>query len=318
VFGAAWLCLHIWEHYEYTLDTAFLSQHFDLLKDACLFFTDHLIENEQGHLVVSPSMSPENSYLLSNGSSATLVEGCAMDGQILVELFNACEQACHVLNRDSDFANIVKGMRDKLPPIKVGKNGGIMEWLTEKDEAEPGHRHMSHLFALFPGNGISPDTTPEFAQAARKTLAMRLSHGGGHTGWSRAWIINFWAKLGDGKEAYHHLNELLCHSTLSNLFDDHPPFQIDGNFGATAAIAQMLLQSNENTIYLLKALPNEWKNGSVTGLCARGGLVVDISWENNKLKEARITAKNNYSGIIKYEGKDKPINLAPNETMLLI
>ena len=154
---------------------------------------------------------------------------------------------------------------------------------------------------------------PDLAEAARKTLTMRLTHGGGHTGWSRAWIINFWAKLGDGDEALHHLNELLCHSTLPNLFDDHPPFQIDGNFGAAAAIAHMLLQSSANTIHLLKALPDEWKSGAVTGLCAKGGLVVDISWENGKLKEALIKAHNNYTGTVIYNGKDQQINLAKGE-----
>ena len=313
VLGAAWLCLHIWEHYEYTLDKEFLSQHFYLLKDACLFFVDFLIENEQGELVISPSVSPENTYVLPNGEVAALCEGCAMDGQILMELFNAFEGACWVLNRDIDFAETVSNMR--LPSIKIGKNGGINEWLTEKEEAEPGHRHMSHLFALFPGNGISPEATPDLAEAAKKTLHLRLSHGGGHTGWSRAWIINFWAKLGDSKEAYIHLHALLAHSTLPNLFDNHPPFQIDGNFGGTAAIAYMLLQSTADTVYLLKALPNEWSCGAVTGLCAKGGLVINITWENGKLKEAQISAKKAYNGKIVYSGIVKPICLTEGEVL---
>jgi alpha-L-fucosidase 2 len=172
---------------------------------------------------------------------------------------------------------------------------------------------MSHLFALFPGNGISPETTPELAEAARRTLTMRLTHGGGHTGWSRAWIINFWARLGDGNEAYSHLNELLRHSTLPNLFDDHPPFQIDGNFGATAAIAHMLLQSNENTVYILKALPDEWQSGMVKGLKAKGGLVVDIKWESGELIEVLFTAKNDYTGTVVYKGREEPLKLVRGE-----
>jgi len=318
VMGAAWLCLHIWEHYEYTLDKNFLAEHYYLLKDACLFFVDFLIENDDGYLVVSPTVSPENSYKLPDGSHGTLCEGCAMDAQILHELFSAYEKTCHILKCDYDFADMIVEMRSKLPPVNVGKNGGIMEWLTERGEVEPGHRHMSHLFALFPGNGITPEATPELAEAARKTLLVRLAHGSGHTGWSRAWIINFWAKLGDCKEAYFHLCELLRHSTLPNLFDNHPPFQIDGNFGGTAAIAYMLLQSNENTVHLLKALPNEWKTGAVKGLCAKGGLVVDIEWENGKLKEAWFTAKSDYRGIVMYGNKEELVELDKGETRKVV
>ena len=316
VMGAAWLCLHIWEHYEYTLDKKFLEEHFNLIKDACLFFEDFLIENQNGELVVSPTISPENTYVLPDGKHAWLTEGCAMDSQILVELFDAFRQACNVLDRDRELAAKVAEMRAKLPPTKIGQNGGIMEWLEEKVEAEPGHRHISHLFALFPGNGISPEITPDLAQAARKTLELRLSQGGGHTGWSRAWIINFYARLGDGKETYFHLNELLRHSTLPNLFDDHPPFQIDGNFGATAAIAHMFVQSTQDSVHLLKALPEEWQDGSVKGLLAKGGLVVDLVWKNGTLITANITAKTGYNGIIVYNGQQKEINLAKDESVI--
>ena len=176
---------------------------------------------------------------------------------------------------------------------------------------------MSHLFALFPGNGISPEATPELAEAARQTLKLRLTHGGGHTGWSRAWIINFWTRLGDAQEAYFHLYELLRHSTLPNLFDDHPPFQIDGNFGATAAIAHMLLQSSGDTVYLLKALPEEWPRGKVTGLCAKGGLTVDISWSEGKLTAARFHANHDYKGSVVYDGKVKPLLLAKGEEIII-
>jgi len=313
VMGAAWLCLHIWEHYEFTHDEIFLCEHFDLLKNACLFFLDFLIENESGELVISPTASPENAFLLPDGKTGTLCEGCAMDTQIITELFLACEQICHILKKDIDFALLLKNYRGKLPPIRIGRNGSIMEWVSEREEAEPGHRHMSHLFALFPGNTISIENTPELAQAARKTLELRLANGGGHTGWSRAWIINFWAKLGDSKEAYNNLYELLRHSTLPNLFDDHPPFQIDGNFGAAAAIAQMFVQSSGNTVYLLKALPEEWQNGSFTGLCAKGGLVIDLFWTCGKLSKACFYAKHDYNGIAIYGNEKKSLCLTKNE-----
>jgi len=316
VMGAAWLCLHIWEHYEYTQDKTFLSEHLYLLKDACLFFADFLIENEQGKLIISPTVSPENTYLLPDGKTSTLCEGCAMDGQILAELFHVCEQACSVLNKEKDFTLLLANLRDKLPPICIGKNGGIMEWISEKEEAEPGHRHISHLFALFPGTGISPEDTPELAQAAQKTLTLRLANGGGHTGWSRAWIINFWAKLGDAEKAYDNLYELLRCSTLPNLFDDHPPFQIDGNFGAAAAIAQMLVQSSKDTVYLLKALPAEWHSGNVTGLCAKGGLVIDISWSCKKLTKACFFAKYDYNGMAVYGNEKKHLRIIKGEKVI--
>jgi len=313
VMGAAWLCLHIWEHYEYNLDKGFLSQHFNLISDACLFFVDFLIENENGHYIVSPTISPENTYILPNGKHGVLCQGCAMDGQILHELFTAYINAAWALGYETNqqFVEIL----ENLPPILIGKNGGIMEWLQDYGEAEPGHRHMSHLFALFPGSQISPESTPDLATAARKTLELRLSQGGGHTGWSRAWIINFYVRLGDAAQSYFHLNELLCHSTLPNLFDNHPPFQIDGNFGATAAIAFMLLQSDGKHIHLLKALPQQWQNGSVTGLCAKGGLVVDIEWQNGKMASAIITAAASYSGTVLYSGKAKQIDLKQGETI---
>ncbi|MCL2627107.1 MAG: glycoside hydrolase family 95 protein [Oscillospiraceae bacterium] len=315
VLSIAWFCLHIWEHYEYTLCRKFLTEHYELLKDACLFFVDFLVENEKGELVVTPSVSPENVYILPNGTQGTLCEGCTMDSHILEELFNAYEKTCNILDKDKELAQKISGVRKKLPKTKIGKNGGIMEWLEDYGEAEPGHRHMSHLFALFPGKGISPETTPQLAKAARKTLEMRLSQGGGHTGWSRAWIINFYAMLNDGNEANFHLKELMCHSTLENLFDDHPPFQIDGNFGATAGIANMLLKSDAGSkVYLLHALPDEWKNGKVTGLRAKGGLTVDITWKNGEITAASVTAEKDYTGEVIYKDNTTNVSLKAGET----
>jgi alpha-L-fucosidase 2 len=317
VMGAAWLCLHIWEHYEYTLDKDFLQENYYLIREACLFFEDFLIENAHGELVVSPTVSPENTFALDNGKPATLCEGCIMDAQILRELFHALVESSKILEIEDSVVETIRGMKDKLPKTKVGRNGGIMEWLVEKEETEPGHRHISHLFGLFPGNEISPEETPDLARAAARTLELRLLSGDGHTGWSRAWIINFQARLGEAKEAYFHLKELLKHSTLPNLFDDHPPFQIDGNFGATAAIAQMLLQSTSDTITLLKALPREWKDGSITGLCAKGGLTIDLVWENHGIKEVNISAKKDYQGIIVYKDKKKEITLKKGEANVI-
>lgn len=317
VMGGAWLCTHIWSHYLYTMDLEFLKKMYPVVKESVLFFMDFLIEVD-GEYVTCPSVSPENTYIMKDGTRGCITAGCTMDNEILRDLFTQfLKEAELVEEKDAAFVEKAKMYLSKLPAIQIGKHGQIMEWREDYDEAEPGHRHISHLWGLHPSHQISMDETDKLCEAARVTLERRLKNGGGHTGWSRAWIMNMYARLWDAEKCYENLIQLFRKSTLPNLFDTHPPFQIDGNFGSIAAIGEMLLQGNENRVVLLPALPKEWSDGAVTGLCAYGKAEYSMEWESGELKTVTITAGADYDTTLVYKMHRKSIHLKQGKTITL-
>lgn len=306
--AGAWLCSHIWEHYEFTNDVNFLNEMYPIMKGAAEFLIDWLIEDKNGYLVTCPSISPENNFITEEGEKCCISIASTMDMAIIKNLFINCIKAANILGRDEKFKIILKNSYDKLYPYKVGKFGQLQEWFKDFNEFEKGHRHLSHLFGLYPGNEINEDNNKEIFEACRKSLERRLSYGGGHTGWSCSWVVCLFARLKDSESAYKYLKMLLKDLTFSNLLNVCPPFQIDGNFGGVAAISEMLIQSNKGYIEILPSIPKDWRKGSIKGIKARGGFELDFEWNYGYIKEICVKTHLDY-GICKIKLNKKIIKL---------
>ena len=318
--AGGWLMQHYWQHYLFTHDKTFLKeQAFPAMEQVAQFYSDWLIEDPRdGYLISAPSTSPENRFIDHNDNPVASCLGSAMDQQVITEIFDNYLQACSELNITSELSKKIAQQRKQLRPgFVLGDSGLILEWDRQYEEVEPGHRHMSHLYGFHPGTAVTKSESPELLEAVNQTLQHRLDNGGAGTGWSRAWLINCYARLLDGNQAHKHIGLLFKKSMFKNLFDAHPPFQIDGNFGYTAGIAEMLIQSHEEGIIrILPALPDQWKEGSIKGLKARGNIEVDIKWSNNLVNEVKLTAKDDKTVTLIIDGKEIETKLTPDQPYL--
>ena len=323
--GGAWLCQHLYQHYLYTKDVDYLREIYPTLKGAAQFFKSVMIEEkEHSWLVTAPTSSPENSFYLPDGRIVSVCMGPTMDIQIITELYQNVIAASEILNIDKEFADELKNDMKRFPPMQISEHGYLQEWLIDYEEPEIHHRHVSHLFGLHPGRLITKTKTPDLYEACKMSLECRGDEG---TGWSRAWKINFWARLHDGERAYKLLKNLLSPAmvgdrvgagTYPNLFCSHPPFQIDGNFGGAAGIAEMLIQSHDGFIELLPALPSAWKSGHFKGLCAESGAVVDCYWENGEVTKVKIKSKTGGEyKILLPDGSSKEVKLKKNKQLTI-
>jgi alpha-L-fucosidase 2 len=319
--GGVWLSTHLWEHYLFTQDLAFLrTKAYPLMKGAVQFCLAWMVQDDQGNWITSPSTSPENLYITPNGYRGATLYGATADLAMIRELLRDFIDASTVLGINDDFVKKVTEAHKKLHPYQIGKGGHLQEWYYDWRDADPKHRHQSHLFSLYPGHQIYPPITPELAQASRTTLEIK---GDETTGWSKGWRINLWARLWEGNRAYKMYRELLRYvdpgglntnyasggGTYPNLFDAHPPFQIDGNFGGAVAVIEMLMQSTGDKIYLLPALPDAWENGSVKGICARGGFELSFEWKNKTIAKTTVYARSNGRTTLVHGNKQKTITL---------
>ncbi len=326
--GGVWLTSHLWEHYEFTQDKSFLKdQAYSIMKGAVQFCLDWMVKDKTGKWITSPSTSPENVFITPDGYKGATLYGATSDLAMIRELFQNFIKTCEVLDIEDELKQEVIAVNTNLYPYQIGKKGHLQEWYYDWEDADPKHRHQSQLFGLYPGHHITPENTPDLAEACKTTLEIK---GDETTGWSKGWRINLWARLWDGNRAYKMYRELLNYvdpdglngtrrggGTYPNLFDAHPPFQIDGNFGGAAAVIEMLMQSRNGKIYLLPALPDAWSHGYIKGICARGGYEVSMKWEQAKLVHVSILSKAGGMVTVVYQGKPKEITLKKGEEIEL-